>query len=227
MRQMRGLAFALIGMTAAMSQAQAGAIPLAPGQTVNAFGVGSLSAYEVLGSETSHLTTGPLAGTTVFSEVIAQKVNGVYDTSHLDFVYVVTPPASDVNGLMTLNIESFKGVTTTTAVEFLGPGNYKPISATRSSNGIQVGWGFTPVTKKPAAPYTEMLVIETNSSTYAANGHAQLKLGAPGSTLSPAGLVFAPSAVPEPGTLLLGCGALPLLAFCYIRNRRGAASLEA
>ena len=224
MKAIRLPAFALLGLIATASTARAGFTPLPPGSTV-VITAGSLNPYLVLASETHTVTTGPLAGTVVFSEVIAEKIPGsphnVFDTSHLDFVYQVTPPASDIKGLKSVSVASFKGLTVSTAVEYLGPGNYKPVSATRTADGNTVSFGFTPTTKLPVQPYTELLVVHTNVGTKALGlGNATFgDLTTSGSL----GHVFSPSAVPEPGTLLLGCVAIPGLAFCYIRNRRKTA----
>jgi len=218
MLRILGMMLAVGACVLPATPAFAGLITLGPGGTATTAGGTvatdlDLPSYTVVYSTSYSVNNGPVMAT-IQADVV--KVGTTYD-----FLFQVTNTGSTpIDGLSVQNYTNF-----TTSVDYLTDGSavtngnfvdgtVGSNNANRTSDGSAVGFNFDvpgpPITALPVGATSRVLVVATNAPGADLLGTAVASATTSGNGSASASFVIEPglSAIPEPGSLVLGSLAL-------------------
>jgi hypothetical protein len=182
-------------------------------------------APDVLGTPATgpFLGTNALGQTTIsgkYDEAVYADPSNTFCAGCLDFFLFVESNSSSTDSLARITLASFGSFLTDvgyTIGKGGNPGGVVPSTVDRSSNGAVVGFNFTTLTGVPPGGQTQELEIETNAKSFTTGSIQMID----SSVASVQG--YAPSSVPEPGSMGLVLAGAALVGIGFIARRRPVA----
>ncbi len=189
-----------------------GALPVAPDQfTTTAF-----TQVATTGMQTVTTTFSPTFIAT-YTETVVMDANNVFCAGCLDFLIGVVTDSSSASGIIErVTAGSFGAFSADVGYNTTNSNGTEVVPATvdRSTNGNVIGFNFFPTAINPGQS-SVFLEIQTNARSFT-TGTVSIQDG-----VSNTGPGFAPTSVPEPGTMF-SIGAGLLAVGCFGLRRRKA-----
>lgn len=218
MRHYLAIAFCLaVGLARATILPPTGSPPVAPGT----FGTSVLGPFLADTGAQVFTATNSLGQTTIsgdYRAMVYADPNNNFCAGCLDFFVLVTSDATSIDDIERITLASF-GLFQTDVGYSTGSGSapgVAPATVDRSSNGGVIGFNFALPAGVAAGAQTAMLEIQTNATTFV-TGTLQIIDSSVASVAA-----FAPSNVPEAGSISLTMLGAALLGIGFLGRRRRA-----